>query len=152
MFIRLLGKEEEVLSKNWEHPFNDVPGWADQYVGWAYQNGYTYGISENEFGTGIIQARSFITLVLRALGYDDIVGDFSWENSLIDASSIGLINLVFLNDLNQDAFLRKHMARISIDALNCKIKNSNILLIDQLVDMGVFQKSEIEFLRRKNKN
>lgn len=152
MFIRLIGKEEEVLSKNWEHPFSDVPEWADRHIGWAYQNGYTYGISENEFGTGIIQARSFVTLVLRALGYDDIVGDFSWENSLMDANDVGLINSKFLNDLNQDAFLRKHMARISIDALNCKIKNSNFLLIDQLVDAGVFQKSEIEFLKRKNEN
>ncbi|HPM00012.1 MAG TPA: S-layer homology domain-containing protein, partial [Bacillota bacterium] len=52
MLIRVLGKESEVLSGNWTHPFTDVASWADKYVGYAYEKGLSGGISASEFGTG----------------------------------------------------------------------------------------------------
>ncbi|MBN2260493.1 MAG: hypothetical protein JW702_08100 [Clostridiales bacterium] len=149
MFIRLLGKEEEALSNDWEHPFNDVPHWADRYIGWAYQNAYTNGISENEYGTGFIQANSFITLVLRALGYDDLLGDFDWESAVSDADTLGLLSPVFHHELYQDTFLRKHMAKISYDALNFPMKDKGVNLIDWLVEIGAFDRSKINFLLMK---
>ena len=33
MLSRFLGAEETALAGEWEHPFTDVPQWADQYVG-----------------------------------------------------------------------------------------------------------------------
>ena len=34
MLTRLLGAEQEALTTEREHPFTDVPQWADPYVGW----------------------------------------------------------------------------------------------------------------------
>ena len=52
MLIRLLGKENEALNGTWKHPFTDVSSWADPYIGYAYENGLTLGISDTKFGTG----------------------------------------------------------------------------------------------------
>ncbi|OEG00142.1 hypothetical protein BHF71_05940 [Vulcanibacillus modesticaldus] len=50
MMVRLLGVEQEVLKGNYEHPFVDVPNWADKYVGYLFQNNITKGLSEDTFG------------------------------------------------------------------------------------------------------
>ncbi|MGI5892405.1 MAG: hypothetical protein ACOX7H_06715 [Bacillota bacterium] len=46
MLIRLLGKEDVALAGNWNHPFKDVQSFADKYVGYAYEEGLTKGISK----------------------------------------------------------------------------------------------------------
>ena len=46
LYIRLLGKDDEAINGNWTHPFTDVPLWADQYIGYAFENGIINGISE----------------------------------------------------------------------------------------------------------
>ena len=51
MLTRLLGAEKTALTGNWNHPFTDVPQWADKYVGWLYQNGLTKGISATLYGS-----------------------------------------------------------------------------------------------------
>ncbi|NLA87894.1 MAG: hypothetical protein GX847_11580, partial [Clostridiales bacterium] len=71
MLIRLLGREEEALSGSWEHPFTDVPEWADRYVGYAFVNKLTNGISSVKFGTGAASCKMYLTFVLRSLGYSD---------------------------------------------------------------------------------
>ena len=50
MLIRVLGKENEALNGQFNHPFTDVPQWADKYVGYAYNNKLTNGISSTQFG------------------------------------------------------------------------------------------------------
>ena len=78
MLIRLLGKDAEALGGQWSHPFGDVPGWANNYVGYAYEKGLTNGISETEFGTGNATIQMYLTFVLRSLDYTDKNGeDFS---------------------------------------------------------------------------
>jgi trk system potassium uptake protein TrkH len=59
MLIRVLGKESEVTGDTWKHPFTDVPGWADNYVGYAYSKGLTNGQSATQFGTGDANAAMF---------------------------------------------------------------------------------------------
>lgn len=51
MLTRLLGAEKTALAGNWNHPFTDVPQWADKYVGWLYQNGLTKGVSATLYGS-----------------------------------------------------------------------------------------------------
>ncbi len=67
MFIRLLGSENEAQNGSYQHPFTDVPSWANGYVGWAYEKGYTKGISSNQFGTGNMDAKSYLTLDAKSL-------------------------------------------------------------------------------------
>ena len=80
MLIRLLGKDAEANGGSWKHPFTDVPGWANEEVGYAYEKGLTKGSSATEFGTGTASAQMYLTFVLRALGYSDAAGgQFTWD-------------------------------------------------------------------------
>jgi hypothetical protein len=74
------------------NPFTDVDPWAVRYVAWAYAGGLTKGLSATEFGAhDSASARMFATFVLRALGYDDSAGDFTYETALSMAGDLGLI-------------------------------------------------------------
>ena len=135
MLIRLLGKEDEALSSSETDDlyFTDVPAWGVKYTNYAYENGLTAGIAEGEFGSSLkIDAKSYYTFLLRALGYDDKNGDFSWSSAVEDALSMGLIDSDFFSEVSSGVFLRKHVAKGSYDALNASLKNGTQTLLDKL--------------------
>lgn len=137
MLIRLLGKESEAIVDKSTHPFTDVPNWANYYIGYLYDNGLSKGIGNNQYGSGLIDSKSYVTLVLRSLGYDDTKGDFKWSNSLEKAIEIGLIQESYITNLRQQNFLRDHMVKISYDALGTKLKNSENTLLEKLIAEGI---------------
>ena len=70
MLVRLLGKEQEAKAGTWNIPFSDVSEQMNPYVGYAYNNGLTAGVSTTAYGgTAAITASQYLTFVLRALGY-----------------------------------------------------------------------------------
>jgi hypothetical protein len=133
MLIRLLGKEAEAKNGDWKHPFTDVPGWADKYVGYAYGKGLTKGSSATEFGTGTASAQMYLTFVLRALGYSDAEdGEFTWDKPEELAHSVALLPPgIYLDD-----FLRSDVVLISEAALSAKLKDSRDMLLDKLIADG----------------
>jgi len=91
--IRMLGEENEALKSTYKCPFTDVPDWAKNYVGYAYAKGYTKGLNEKTFGANdLVSPAQFVTLMLRALGYNDSNGDFSWDKSVEKAEKLGIVN------------------------------------------------------------
>lgn len=145
MFVRLLGAEKEALEKKYKHPFTDVPKWASDYVGYLYHEKLTNGTSETTFGSvNNIQAKSYITFILRALGYNDLEGDFSWSESLEFAKNKGIINEEDFNELNTKTFLRDHVAKVSYKALKASIKDEEKTLIEKLVDENLIDKGKAE--------
>lgn len=138
MLIRLLGKEEEALLLS-SHPshFNDVPDWGRGYVNYAYDNGLTTGISSTAFGSmQLMDSKSYMTFLLRALGYNDKEGDFSWNTSLDYAKTIGLISENQWFELGSQTFLRDHVAKLSYDALGMYLKGSETTLLEDLIAKG----------------
>lgn len=133
MLVRLLGKETEAKNGTWEHPFNDVPTWADKIVGYAYSNSLTSGVSADKFGSNdTVSAVQYLTFVLRALGYSDSkeVTDFTWDNPFDLATEIGLIEN---GEYNKDSeFLRADVAIVSYNALLLIPKNGENILKDTL--------------------
>ena len=138
MLIRLLGKESEALSGSWQHPFTDVPGWADAYVGYAYEAGLTLGVSKTQFGTGEATAQQYLTFLLRALGY---TGADTYDNAFSLAQACGIYEDAELDratpDLSFEPFWRADMAILSRRALN---SNGNLgsQLAGLLMERGVF--------------
>lgn len=131
MLIRILGKEQDALNETREHPFTDVPAWADAYVGYAYENGLTKGMSATKFGSGDAGAGTYLTFVLRALGYSDTDGaDFTWDNPYGLARRIGILN----DRVRTDAFLRADAVTVSYAALSAHLKNSARSLAEKLID------------------
>ncbi len=120
MLVRLLGKEEEALSGNWNAPFTDVPSWAAPYVGYAWDQGLTKGTGGGLFSPDApITATEYLTLVLRAMGYDS-EEDFSWDQAwnLSDALEITDGQYGPLTD----SFDRGDVAWISYHALDGTLK------------------------------
>lgn len=139
MLIRTLGQEDEALEGNWKHPFKDVPQWADKYVGYAYENGLTNGVSNTQFGTDNATAATYLTFVLRALGYSDTNNqDFSWKDPYTLAKSIGILP----STVNTNNFWRADAVMISYAALPVKMKGSAKTLAQKLIEAGVFSQSK----------
>jgi hypothetical protein len=139
MFVRLLGGESEALDKNYNHPFNDVPGWGNPYVGYLYHYELTNGISESEFGTSLnLRAAEYVTFGLRALGYTDKgeKAEFSWETSVAFAGSNEVVSDDLYNELNHMRFTRGHVAWTSYEFLLSSPTGHDVRLIDSLVARG----------------
>lgn len=141
MLIRLLGKENEVQNGDFKHPFSDVAPWADKYVGYAYKNGLANGVSGTKFGTGSAGACTYLTFMLRALGYSDTNGaDFTWDNPFPLARKINILpDMVSIAD-----FTRADAVLISYSALSAELKNSKHTLADRLIDAGAFTKQQFD--------
>jgi hypothetical protein len=147
MLIRLLGKESEAKLSEYSHPFVDVPQWGHDYVGYAYEKGLTLGISESKFGSDMATTElQFFTFALRALGYDDKNGDFVWSESKEKATTLGLINSKYL-DNSQKQFLRSHCVAIAHQSLMTPLKESDRLLLDDLVYDGHVDSNKAELLK-----
>lgn len=139
MLIRVLGKEHDAISGQWSHPFTDVPAWADKYVGYAYINGLTNGVSGSEFGGGDAGAATYLTFMLRALNYSDSGGaDFTWDNPFSLALSVGILP----DRVNVTDFWRADVVTISYAALSASLKGSAQTLAQKLIQSAVFTQEQ----------
>lgn len=138
MLIRTLGKEAEALDVGGKHPFTDVPAWADKYIGYAYEKGLTKGVSATSFGTGNAGSDMYLTFMLRALGYNDTAGDFSWDAPDVLAKAVGILP----DDVDTENFLRSDVVLVSWASLEAYLKGSNQSLAFKLIEEGVFTKPD----------
>lgn len=134
MLLRLLGKESEVSKGGWEHPFTDVPSWANNWVGYAYQHKLTSGTGQKTFGSNdVATGAMYVTFVLRAMGYSDVAGEFSWDKPHELAAKCGLID----KDDPLTDFLRGDLADVSVKAMANKMKDGT-LMYEKLSGDGAF--------------
>ena len=141
MLVRVLGKESEALSKGGRHPFLDVPEWADKYVGSAYENNLTNGVSATKFGASSeASASMYITFVLRALGYSDKNGDFTWDNPFALAREKGILK----GNPNVLSFRRADVVLVSYAALEAEVKGTGKTLADKLIEAKVFTAAQYD--------
>ncbi len=134
MLIRVLGEEKDALEGEWEHPFTDVPAWADKYVGYAYENGLTKGVSATKFGTDNASATTYLTFMLRALGYSDADGDFAWDAPHTLAKGLGMLPTA----VDTENFLRADIVTVSYAALSVNLKGTTTLLAEKLIEKEAF--------------
>lgn len=129
MIVRLLGKEEEAKTKNLPCKFTDVPQWASYYVSYAAANGIVKGYSETKFGSDdALSANQYLTLVLRAMGYDDSKGDFSWDRAAEKALEVKIIGDSCKEQyMRSNVFMRDNVAVISWSALTAAGKDGTTL-------------------------
>ena len=143
MLLRLIGKVSEAGAYG-QCPYTDG-GWAASYIGYAAAHGLTYGVSETQFGSDMpVGVRDYLTMVLRALGYSDADGDFSWAQSIAFADSIGLTHGEYTVATE---FLREDMALVSYTALTLKLKDSEQTLARKLYQDGVLSAAALKATR-----
>ncbi len=130
MLVRLLGKEAEALAGSWTTPFTDLADWAKPYVGYAYVNGLTFGVSWNTFGAARpVGAAEYLTFVLRALGYSSD-GDFEWDRAWELSDRLGVTDGRY--NENTKAFTRGDLAIVSNRALDVPCKGGETTLLAAL--------------------
>ena len=139
MLVRLLGKENTATQGVWQTSFTDVPSWAASYIGYAYENGLTRGESSTRFGsTSAVTANDFMTLLLRALGYDDTAGDFSWSNAANFAATLGLGSYVGTANMT-----RGEIAKASYVTLYLAPKAASQTVLKQMLTQGIVSSENI---------
>ena len=148
MIVRLLGEEKNAMQTKFEHPFTDVPEWANPYVGYAFTNNITKGVSETEFDSNSkVTLQQFLTFVLRILEYKDGNVDFVWNAPEDLAMEVGLISSINLGE-----FLRGDMVKICLNALNATYKNTSLPMYKMLVERNIFTTSQYKTALGLNKN
>lgn len=141
MLVRLLGKDNEAKTGNWNIPFKDVAEWEKPYVGYAYANGLTSGTSSTTYnGNRDATVAQYLAFVLRALGYASGI-DFQYNAVCDFADKIGLTDGRY--NQNTTSFTRGDVAIISYRALNCKLKDTNQTLVRKLYDNNSIDYIEI---------
>ena len=136
MLIRLIGMEDYISQKVFLHPFNDVPEWAEPQVGYMFTHKLTNGISKEDYGSYLdLKSIQYVTFLLRALGYDDSLGDFNYPESLEKALDIGLLEQAEYDAIkNSSQFKRDDMVLASFRALQTEVKGLGKTLLQKLIE------------------
>ena len=141
LYLRLIGLEDEALAFTGEDNFEDA--------GLIYKGGQRVlaylkakpelgwlGIGGNKFDpTGAASAQMIYKVMLEALGYKQ-GEDFEWAEVKDFAAEIGLSKIADVTELtNAD------MATAIVEALKCKVKDSDKTLADKLVEDGIIDEA-----------
>ncbi len=153
LLVRMIGKEAEAnANKNtYVTPFTDVDTWAAGYVGYAYTNGITNGISATAFGSNQpMTDYMFLTLTLRALGYSDSGENalYTWNNPYSLAYDLDLVKSAAADS----AFTRADAVDVFWNALDVKINGTETTLADRLISQGIFTAEELAAARQTQEN
>lgn len=134
MLVRLLGEEQSALTLTYSAPFTDLQDWEKPYVQYLYEIGATTGVSATEFAPEeSCTAQMYAAFVLRALGYTEADGDFTYAGVNAFAQQIGLYDAAVIDTAG---FLRDDVAAASYTALSLTPKDSEQTLLEQLVADG----------------
>ena len=142
MLTRMLGEEGAALSFDGPCPFSDVAaGKPGAYTGYAFAQGYTTGVSATTFHPGgALSFKHYVTFLLRALGYDDGAGDFTFAASLDKAVEIGMMTRASADCIlqKQYALYRGDLVDLSVSALTTPLADGSATLAESLAKKGVF--------------
>ena len=134
MLVRLLGAEEEALALEYHAPFTDLKNWEKPYIQYLYQNDLTTGISDTEFAPSKpCTAQMYAAFLLRALGYSEADGDFTYAQAVTAAQEHGVYDPAVVDRTD---FLRDDVVAASYTALSVVTKDRKGTLLDRLVDNG----------------
>lgn len=143
MLLRLMGLEQDALTEKNNHPFLDTDDchWAEPYIGYAYSHDLLKGQSDTVFGgNDIADVNTYLTFVLRALGYSEGKNqDFLWSSPMGLAQSVGILP----KELHTNNFLRADVVLVSYAALAAKCKGSSLSLADSLTTRGAISSDQL---------
>lgn len=150
LLVRMIGKEAEAEKTTYNNKFTDA-SWAAPYIGYAFANGITNGMSETKFGTDVpMTDNMFLTLTLRALNYSD-AGEapmFTWDKPYELAHQLGMISAAKADT----AFTRADAIRVFWNAMDVELYDSDDTLADTLIAQGVFTAAQWETAQETQKN
>jgi len=152
MLIRMLGAEKAAQSGgDFGMPFYDVPAWAKGYIGYGWKHKIVNGVSADRFSpVAPMTDYMFLTLTLRALGYQDSGANpqFVWNNPYALAKQVGLIS----STAPDGHFTRGEAIMIFWNAMEADLVGKNMTLSGSLIKQGIFTAAEYENAKDIQKN
>lgn len=155
LLVRMMGKERVAQAGTFITPFTDVDSWATGYVGYAYTNKITNGMTDANgkpiFGSNVeLNDYMFLTLVLRALGYSDSgeTPAFVWNDPYALAKEVGLIEQAVADA----EFTRGDAVLVFWNAMQAKLAGTEKTLAESLIENGVFTAKEYEAAEKIQKD
>lgn len=148
MLVRLLGAEEEALELTYTAPYTDLVGWEAPYVQYLYEHELTTGTSATRFSpTSDCSSQMYTTFLLRALGYSEAEGDFTYNDAVAKARELGLADYANLPQSvfadTQPTFLRDNVVALSYTALNTSMADdADTTLLEKLVEDGAVDRTK----------
>ena len=134
LLVRLLGQEQAALTAEIAQPFVDVADWAAPYVAWAWQAGLVRGVDESRLDAlSPMDGQGWLTLLLRALGYDGADYDDPWTL----AAQLGLCSG------RSGGFTRASAVTLSLTALGLPCCGSTDTLLARLLAAGAVTEQEV---------
>lgn len=156
MLVRLLGKEEAAQQAP-DSPFTDLNDWQKPAVNFLYQKGIVSGTENNRFEPEApCSVEMYATMMLRALGYSDQDGDFTYDTAVGKAIQIGLIdNFSFdLDDFKRDDAIQMNRMALELipkgqtEDLLAALVASNVVPVDQAERIRA-QSEQVQALKSK---
>ena len=142
LLVRLLGGEAEALESGAVSPFSDVSGWAEPYVAWGYGQALINGVSADTLDARAqVTAQAFAAMTLRALGYSEQAGDFTYAGTLDFADEIGLTHGEY--DGAARPFLREDAALMLYTALTLDLADGSQKLVEKLLADGAITREAL---------
>jgi len=139
--VRLLGAEPEATRIHYAHPFEDVPDWASDYVGYLYRCGLLNDLAKaGSFGPGTSESIDrFMSYMLYALGYD-------MRYDMTPAEAAEAARSINLCVTEKDAPLTRGGAVCAMyNTLRTTMKNSERVFSDILVESGAISYQDAIF-------
>lgn len=134
MMVRLIGMEKYTQSYKLVCPFDDTPDWAVGYLGILSYHELVAGTSKTSYSPNDpCTPEMYATVLLRALGYSEKYGDFSYGGAVDFALEKGVIDYISWDD----GFTRADMVIMSYSALFAPMADGSYdTLLAKLADEG----------------
>ncbi|MBQ2690620.1 MAG: S-layer homology domain-containing protein [Clostridia bacterium] len=151
MLVRFLGLEQKALEMTEiSMPFTDVNPNHAGYIALLYEMGLTKGTSPTTYSPDLeTRPQDYMTFMLRALGYDDAAGDFSWKTSLEDSVRLRVLNGEEYVRINEKVFDRGMMSYASLAVLRANEKGGKPLC-ERLCEAGILSEKNLENFLKKS--
>ena len=149
MLLRMLGEEDDALACASPAPFRDISEnyWGRAYVAYAYEQGYTNGVEDNQFAPDRpANEGMYVEFMLRALGYSDTT-QTDIRTASDRALAAGVITAGERAALQTNDFLRADVAYLSWYALDTPLPGGAQSLHQKLEDAGVFTPAAYQLAR-----
>ncbi|MBR3933341.1 MAG: S-layer homology domain-containing protein [Clostridia bacterium] len=146
ILVRLLGEEDKINADDFTEVFTDVDKdrWSYANVMYCYANNITKGTGDNKFSPDEqIDAKQFVTLMLRLLGYTDVTP----ENALWKAAAYDLIDVDTAARLeSSECFTRSEMVIVVYSSLSTQMSDETVFS-EYLLENGVLTQAEAELIK-----
>lgn len=121
MLMRFLGKEGELKTTTFNHPFTDVPAASSQLIGYLFENNFMTNNDTTLFGPNEkMTAQAYMTMLLHALDYSAEAGDYGPESALEFAQKLGILTAKDVTAVKSQGLMRDELALLTFNALGAK--------------------------------